>query len=484
MKIHNVRMGLATNSSSSHSIIILPKNSKGPKLQDNYQLGEDFGWDDFTLVDKKHKNIYLASSLYNSLHNAVGPDFAMAVVQQWTGIKPKKNPKYGEFYPSIDHQSQITFPLDWEEKAVPKRFFEDFKKFIERDDVAVLGGNDNSEGHPAHSRKGVFDTNHMGLPVESSSKGFICREDNGYWVLFNRKTGTKVRISFNQPEGFEPTKASAPELVDIKITDYCPFGCAYCYQGSTTRGEHAHLNVVKDLISILEDAKTFEVALGGGEPTMHPNFVEILKLFRDSRIVPNFTTKSTHWIKDDNLRNSILAHAGSFAFSVENGKEAEDVIKLCKAHNIGDRWDEGPKLVLHYVMGVGTEQDFKDVLAAAAEEYIEVTLLGYKTNGRGHLVEPKNTGNWVSYVTNLHAEGKCPKLGIDTKLAQDSVSELDAAGISKKLYYTEEGKFSMYIDAVNGLVAPSSYCSPEEMHMLEIPRYGGRDTLLKYFNNF
>jgi MoaA/NifB/PqqE/SkfB family radical SAM enzyme len=484
MKIHNVRMGLATNSSSSHSIIMLPSRAKGSKLKDNYD-GDDFGWGDFTLVNKENKNVYLASTLFQSLRNAVGHEFACAVVEKWTGVAPKANPEYGEYYPSIDHQSVMTFPLDWEEKAVPKRFFDAFKAFVERDDVAILGGNDNSDGHPALSRKGITDTNHMGLPVESSSKGLICREDNGYWVIFDRKTGTKVRLSFNQPEGFEPTKAKAPELVDIKITDYCPFGCEYCYQGSTPRGEHTQLALIKNLARDLGAMETFEVALGGGEPTMHPDFVEILKAFRDNHIVPNFTTKSTHWIKDEAMRKAILEHAGSFAFSVENGKEAQEIIKMCENFNIHEDWATADKrLVLHYVMGVGTEQDFKDVLKAAREGWIEVTLLGYKTNGRGHLVTPKSNGNWVQYVTDLHAKNQCPKLGIDTKLAQVSSKELEEAKISKKLYHTEEGKFSMYIDAVNGLIAPSSYCEAEEMQMLELPRYNGTEVLLKHFNTF
>ena len=46
MRIHNVRLGFATNSSSTHSLIFLPK------AQDNYNEG-GFGWDNFTLASKE-----------------------------------------------------------------------------------------------------------------------------------------------------------------------------------------------------------------------------------------------------------------------------------------------------------------------------------------------------------------------------------------------------------------------------------------------
>ena len=48
MKIHNVRLGHATNSSSSHSIIFDPVS----KATDDY---DDFGWSFFTLASKEAK---------------------------------------------------------------------------------------------------------------------------------------------------------------------------------------------------------------------------------------------------------------------------------------------------------------------------------------------------------------------------------------------------------------------------------------------
>jgi hypothetical protein len=42
--------------------------------------------------------------------------------------------------------------------------------------------------------------------------------------------------------------------------------------------------------AIPEEKRPFQVAIGGGEPTGHPEFVEILKTFNKLGIVPNYTT--------------------------------------------------------------------------------------------------------------------------------------------------------------------------------------------------
>jgi len=274
-------------------------------------------------------------------------------------------------------------------------------------------------------------------------------------------------------------KASTPELVDIKITDYCPFNCAYCYQGSTIKGKHADIGTIDKLARSLGKMKVFEVALGGGEPTLHPEFIGILKNFRDNNIVPNFTTKSTGWLGNDLERNLILEYAGNFAYSAENGEAVRKLGDLLEKHSV-----ESNRAVIHYVMGVGTEEDFKDVVAACHEHAFELTLLGYKTNGRGSLFQPQDNGSWLTYLQDLKKNWKCPKIGIDTKLVQIAGDELKKAGIAPEMYHADEGKFSMYIDAVDGLIAPSSYCDRKDMTLLMLQPYDSSEVITKHFTGF
>jgi hypothetical protein len=62
MFVHNVRYGFATNSSSSHSIVLL-KNKK--KAKENYS--SDFGWEFFTCISENAKLQYLGQTLIYNL---------------------------------------------------------------------------------------------------------------------------------------------------------------------------------------------------------------------------------------------------------------------------------------------------------------------------------------------------------------------------------------------------------------------------------
>ena len=67
-------------------------------------------------------------------------------------------------------------------------------------------------------------------------KGISVRRDKNAISLFDRSNGTKVRFAIGPY-----TKAKRPELVDIKITDFCPAMCPACYMGSTPSGEHSSM---------------------------------------------------------------------------------------------------------------------------------------------------------------------------------------------------------------------------------------------------
>jgi len=84
-----------------------------------------------------------------------------------------------------------------------------------------------------------------------------------------------------------------PEFYDVKITNHCNGKCPWCYQDSLPEEGHFDdiLNKINDFFGCLDDnQKPFQVAIGGGEPTGHPDFIKALKLFHDLGITPNYTT--------------------------------------------------------------------------------------------------------------------------------------------------------------------------------------------------
>jgi len=87
-----------------------------------------------------------------------------------------------------------------------------------------------------------------------------------------------------------------PEFYDVKITSACNGGCPYCYQSSNSDGEH-YADVPEKVRRLFggmtENQRPFQVAIGGGEPTLHPQFDEICKTFSELGIDPNYTTNGT-----------------------------------------------------------------------------------------------------------------------------------------------------------------------------------------------
>lgn len=457
--VKNVRFGHATNSSSTHSIVVF----EGKAPRDSYDDDDYYGWENFTLSSKEAKSRYLAATLLSNMDLG---DVGKFIAAGLTGIFIADLPGGG-----IDHQSVLRLPKRFSslmcnsDADFDLDFIEDFKSFLAREDVVILGGNDNSDGHPLRTEENEFK---IGLPMEYSGR-VHARKDGDEWVIFDVRSGSKVRMSFVSSK--EYLKSKAPELVDVKITDFCPFGCTYCYMGSTGAGKHADPNFIYEVAANLAEQKVFEVAIGGGEPTLHPQFKHILEIFADNGTVPNFTTRNRMWFYVPENLAAFRACGGAFAFSVDNQGDVREWGKLLDRLEI-----DHSKAHAQYVIGENSSYALEGILSAASAIGVPVTLLGYKTTGRGATnPKPKNQAVWHEVVASMRGRNShVPRIGIDTVLAQQGVPE----SIPKWCYTTKEGAFSCYVDAVEKKIGPSSFCPPEEM------RPWSHQTWLKDFYSF
>lgn len=467
MNIFNVRKGFATNSSSSHSVIeIKEKNGKFNVFTDEYY---NFGWNFFTAGDKESKENYVVALTYQNLEQIFQNE--EDIKKELENIFGKEIAKRG-VQSSIDHQSVLTFPRTWDNTRINVDFIKDFLDYVKQDNVVIVGGNDNTDEEHALIEEDGSNISKVSLERESSNDHYVARKDKNYWTVFNRKDGEKVRFSFNSD--LAPIKATSPELADIKITDFCPYDCEFCYQDSTLNGKHAKFEDIRKIADELEKNKVFEVCLGGGETTLHPNFVEILKLFKSKNIVPNFTTKNLNLLRQSNAKE-IIENCGAMAFSVQS---VEDILKVKSAFIDFEEQDRitttaydyslnkersspwKPKITFQLIMGVMNEQEFGKMLDEIADFGTRVTLLGYKENGRGSSFAPYEYNNWLSILLDKK-ENNHLNVSIDTALASEFESELLSKDIDNRTFHTNEGAFSVYIDAVKMKFYPSSYVGLE-----------------------
>lgn len=447
----NIRVGLACNSSSSHSILFLPTD-RTKVHTDEYS---DFNWNFFTAADKDSKNNYLYALIKNAFRQLVPPSDQESFYKKFFNDVSSIPQDI-----SIDHQSVVTLPSHLD-GTINVKFIEDFQKFLLQDNVVIAGGNDNDEQN--HELVGQEKANLDLLPTEGNSAEWLARKDKklDFWTLFNRQNGSKIRFSFNDLT-VAPTKASAPELVDIKLTDFCPFGCDFCYQDSTLQGQHASMDTIRNIVEKLKEAEVFELAAGGGEVTLHPNFIEIVKLFKDNGIVFNFTTRNYNLFKSPHA-HTILDNSGAIAFSIGSVDDLKKVQSACieAKHPKANLQQYQPSINIQYVMGTTDLKEFKNILLESAHKHLNITLLGYKTTGRGDSFIPDNYDGWIEVFRevkeSLHKKGVYLQTSIDTALAAQYKDELEEMGVNIKTFHTTEGNFSLYIDAVKNTMAPSSY---------------------------
>src|SRR5208282_5057022 len=119
----------------------------------------------------------------------------------------------------------------------------------------------------------------------------IRKHFDGYNFVGIPETGATFRWSASP--GANPYMAPWPELADISVSNYCTNGCRYCYRSSDASGRSMSLDDFRFVLEQLTSktyGSIFQVALGGGEPLLHPDFAAMLRLARDEYgIIPNYT---------------------------------------------------------------------------------------------------------------------------------------------------------------------------------------------------
>lgn len=64
----------------------------------------------------------------------------------------------------------------------------------------------------------------------------------------------------------------------LKITNKCNMKCGHCGMSSNSKGKHMTREVWKAAINLAKDHGEESITIGGGEPTLHPDFWAILGL--------------------------------------------------------------------------------------------------------------------------------------------------------------------------------------------------------------
>lgn len=238
----------------------------------------------------------------------------------------------------------------------------------------------------------------------------ILHPDQHYRTVFNQQTGFFVRKEEN---GWpEPAWAvNGPELIDLSITSYCHKGCSFCYRRANDEVfHHLSLEEVKRVVDQAAECGTLQMALGGGNPNQHPDFIPILRLIRDNGIVPSYTTNGDG-ITDEILK-ATADYCGAMAVSVYapfNENYYGQLLAEIKRYGI--------KLNLHAII----RNDYLDMwtrLLSEPPSFLKnvnaIIFLNYKPLGRdGSTLLPKDIEKTERFFKAAN-DSKKVKVGFDS----------------------------------------------------------------------
>lgn len=504
--IINKRLGFATNSSSTHSVVIGTGLEKDEILNFN---PFSFGWEFFTLQSREAKIKYISVVLLDSIrylwdsrvklnntyreaiidieHGCFNNKEVQAVVEiMRLFLKPyhkdvlnclhlegNETPEavYHKFLQEcangyVDHSSDNAEYIHV--KMGPERF----KKVVDQlldEKVLILGGNDNSSEDHKYSE---YPVKEFSDAIEYDNIRFD--PDNKKFIWFDVNTGERI-IAGLEPS--TPIKTSYPLLVDLNVTDKCGLKCQYCYRSCDDKGEHASFKDVTDAVDVLADAGTLEVAIGGGDVLEYPHILKTMAYCRESGIVPNLSIAYLPWQDKSQVMKFLhLVHlAGSIGVSVGYTGRVKEIKTYCDKNNV-----PLSKFVLHIIPGVVCMQLLEELLELAWLNGLGVLLLGYKHVGKGVTYKALNREcleRWPELLYKLKEENKLGTISVDTAAIQKHEEALVKLGVSSKYYIKEEGKVSCFIDPVKKLIAPSSYS-------LEVHKYNNVSEIMHIYKTF
>lgn len=269
--------------------------------------------------------------------------------------------------------------------------------------------------------------------------------DQNYKAVFNQANMTTIRTLYDNTKPIR--RLQFPEILDISMGTKCLGDCPYCYAASSTNGVLYSdcTNKVMDWFGSLSiNERPFQVAIGGGgEPTLHPEFISVIRAFRGLDIIPNYTTNGMHMTKA--LAHATKIYCGGVAVSCHEHLMPHWVraVELL--------YDYGIKPSIHIIIGDrrGSVGRFWGIYNRFKELVSTFVLLPYQSLGRApaqdfteaefdHLFEtltdlvPSNVAFGAGFYTHLLTRPELCK-ALDVSLYEPEIVsgyvKLEGAGI-------------------------------------------------------
>jgi len=490
--LKNFRRGLATNSSSTHSIVY---RNEDDMLEDMNVMEENF-YDRFTrtvAASREAKIKYVLSQIY----------YDEALVEMMLHYYPEMKKYFPIIRKRFEKDDYEIFGSYCRGGLVSSSDGLEFnikylRNVIDNPELIIIGGSDEEgwvfdeaekrrlfpipSGRYDDMEKRLYRNGNYFYCFTQHSKDFhpdgvkeMTKED-GSEVYANDDIprycdSGRIRFSLTKDEPIP----DHPELIDIKITDACEHGCPFCYMGATKDGKHGDGSTLWRMMD--DSLKGVEFSVGGGNILLHPKLEEILaKLSSNGRNIVNVTIKyedCDYVMKDLAMRGTFVEYVSGVGISITNVEQVQKVLDFAKFFKgIDEKFQ--PKLrqqklsfhdkfvAVHIIPELIGAKETKKILDACRAyrkpggEWVSgvpVLLLGYKFTGRGASQDVNGlTDEDFKMMFDDYND-----LTIDTTFANRYYKQLCDSFCVAKTITLKEGEYSMFVDLVKGKAYKSSY---------------------------
>lgn len=269
---------------------------------------------------------------------------------------------------------------------------------------------------------------------------------NGNYYVSIFSDGTKIRQT--KEEEFIPSFA---ENCDVKITDKCDGGCAFCYEGCTPGGKHGDILNYKFLDTLHPYT---ELAINGNDLT-HPDLGKFMQKMREKKVILNMTVNQIHFEKHFNYIKELVNDGFIYGLGVSLKEPTDEFINMIT---------QIPNAVIHVINGIVSIHD----LIKLADNNLKILILGYKALRRGkeYLEDhdeciDKMVSEMNKYLLSEIIPNEWFKVVSFDNLAisQLRLKKRLSSEEWEKFYMGDDGDFTFYIDMVEGTFGKNSLAS-------------------------
>ncbi len=196
----------------------------------------------------------------------------------------------------------------------------------------------------------VFEENNVFMlkrcPEHGNSKVLIADDAEYYKNIRNYNKPSEMPYTFNTKThygcpydcGLCPDHEQHSCLTIVEVTDRCNLTCPTCYAGSSpTYGRHRTLEEIKKMMdAVVRNEKEPDVVqISGGEPTIHPQFFEILDYAKTLPIKHlMLNTNGIRIAKEKDFAKKLKTYAPDFEIYLQFDSFEDSVLQILRAADL------------------------------------------------------------------------------------------------------------------------------------------------------